>query len=219
MRGKASFSCSCAQSLLFIYATMRNRPFGDGKAMAIVCTLIGTIKPNNLDTKAWVTWNNAYSRLRSSISTSSGLDVTLPKRFRRPRCPAVMQVLETVTVYGKWARMSFFKSSSNVQQDEVECAGGYVTYGGGIVDLDDLSRLDVVSSSDGPFERNIFWILTTESGGSLRIPTEAGGAEELTKAFSALPSFQVERVVDAMSSARNVVFQIWPRNRTVVPSR
>ena len=75
-----------------------------------------------------------------------------------------------------------------------------------------LGNVTVVTTNLGPFEVDLFWVLTDKDGWqTLMIPMDAQGERELLEAMQArLPGFDNMAVVEAMSSATNGVFQVWP---------
>lgn len=76
----------------------------------------------------------------------------------------------------------------------------------------ELANVTVLTSDSGPFEVDLFWILTDRSGRqSLTVPMGATGEHALLLAMQArLAGFDNMAVVEAMSSSGNATFQIWP---------
>ncbi|MCP5086023.1 MAG: hypothetical protein GY952_04350 [Rhodobacteraceae bacterium] len=82
---------------------------------------------------------------------------------------------------------------------------------GSYVSLDDLTRLEIVTSDKGPYEDDVFWILTHHGGAPLMIPASAEGTDQLFDAFSALPGIRFEEAIKAMGSTKNARFLIWEK--------
>ncbi len=76
----------------------------------------------------------------------------------------------------------------------------------------DLANVTILTTDAGPFQIDLFWILSDRDGRrSLTIPMDANGEHMLLKAMQArLSGFDNMAVVEAMSSTGNDVFQIWP---------
>lgn len=76
----------------------------------------------------------------------------------------------------------------------------------------DLGNVTVLASGAGPFEVDLFWVLTDRGGRqTLTVPMGAEGEHELLRAMQTrLAGFDNMAVVEAMSSTGNGVFQIWP---------
>lgn len=75
-----------------------------------------------------------------------------------------------------------------------------------------LGNVTVMTTNLGPFEVDLFWVLTDKDGWqTLMIPMDAQGERELLEAMQArLPGFDNMAVVEAMSSTHQGVFQVWP---------
>ncbi|WP_439544280.1 hypothetical protein [Hyphomicrobium sp.] len=76
----------------------------------------------------------------------------------------------------------------------------------------DIGNISVLTTDAGPFEADLFWIMTDRDGRqSLVVPMGADGEPALLKSMQArLAGFDNMAVVEAMSSTSNAVFQIWP---------
>ena len=82
---------------------------------------------------------------------------------------------------------------------------------GGRVDIRELSKIEIVTTSAGPIVSDVFWVLTQPGQLPLTIPTEAKGTGELFDAFSALPGISWETVTLAMGSTEDARFLIWEK--------
>jgi hypothetical protein len=76
----------------------------------------------------------------------------------------------------------------------------------------DIGNISVLTTDAGPFEADLFWIMTDRDGRqTLVVPMGADGEPQLLKSMqSRLAGFDNMAVVEAMSSTTNAVFQIWP---------
>lgn len=78
------------------------------------------------------------------------------------------------------------------------------------VRLDDLQKVDILTTSDGPFAPDAFWLLHGTSGGC-SIPHGASGEKELTDLLLALPDFDHGAFIQAMGSTQEALFTCWSR--------
>jgi hypothetical protein len=76
----------------------------------------------------------------------------------------------------------------------------------------DVGNVTVLTTDAGPFQIDLFWIVTDREGRrSMTIPMDATGEHALLKAMQVrLAGFDNMAVVEAMSSTDNGTFQIWP---------
>jgi hypothetical protein len=76
----------------------------------------------------------------------------------------------------------------------------------------DIGSVTVLTTDAGPFETDLFWIVSDRDGRqSITIPMDAGGEHALLIAMQArLAGFDDMAVVEAMSSTGGGVFRIWP---------
>lgn len=75
---------------------------------------------------------------------------------------------------------------------------------GGMVDLDDLLRLDLDPGA-GPAH----WILTPRSGEALAVPVTAQGADALLDLFTALPGLRTEALLAALDRTEGPKVALW----------
>ena len=78
---------------------------------------------------------------------------------------------------------------------------------GGVVDLDDLRRLDLDARG-----RPAAWVLWGPGAASLEVPVTAEGAEALLGAFAALPGLGVERLLAAREADGGALVTVWRRD-------
>jgi hypothetical protein len=83
---------------------------------------------------------------------------------------------------------------------------------GGIVDLDDLVRLDL-----DPTGRPPHWVLSHRSGDPLPIPVNAEGADALFDVFATLPGIRTERMLDALRHSPDTRVTIWQARPSDLP--
>lgn len=78
------------------------------------------------------------------------------------------------------------------------------------VRLDDLQKVDILTTSDGPFAPDVFWLLHGSTGGC-SIPQGATGESELLDHLQTLPAFDNQAVIQAMGSTQEALFTCWKR--------
>jgi hypothetical protein len=75
---------------------------------------------------------------------------------------------------------------------------------GGVVDLDNLLRLDL-----DPSGQPAHWVLTPIKGEALAVPVTAQGAEALLDLFTALPGLKVEALIAALGRTNGPPVTLW----------
>lgn len=75
---------------------------------------------------------------------------------------------------------------------------------------DDIQRVEILTTADGPFVPDVFWVLHGSKGGCV-IPQGATGEQELMTRLGKLPDFRWEAANEAMSSAEDRRFLCWDR--------
>ena len=78
----------------------------------------------------------------------------------------------------------------------------------------DLQKVEVVTTSDGPFAPDVFWVLHGTVGGCA-VPQGATGDRQLLERLQALPGFDNGAFIDAMSCASDRRFLCWQRPASV----
>jgi hypothetical protein len=77
---------------------------------------------------------------------------------------------------------------------------------------DDLTDVAIVTTDEGPWGEDVFWVLT---GAGLKsgciIPGSAEGVDRLLQRLQELPGFDNEAVIAAMASADHASFPVWKR--------
>jgi hypothetical protein len=75
----------------------------------------------------------------------------------------------------------------------------------------DLQRVEVLTTSDGPWSPDVFWVLHGTAGGCV-IPHGATGDRELLERLQTLPDFDNATLIRAMGSATEKRFLCWQRD-------
>lgn len=83
---------------------------------------------------------------------------------------------------------------------------------GGVIDLDDLARLELVGDA-----RPAHWRLTPVLGEALDIPVTAEGADGLFDVFATLPGLRTERMLETLSRRPDATVVIWQAEAAPVP--
>lgn len=83
----------------------------------------------------------------------------------------------------------------------------YGPLSGGVIDLDDLTKLELDPSG---------WILTGIGGQRLDIPVTALGAEILFDAFAALPKIKTAQMLDVLTRTPDARVMIWERHHPLL---
>src|SRR5687768_4897049 len=74
----------------------------------------------------------------------------------------------------------------------------------------DLQQVEVVTTGDGPFAPDVFWVLHGRDGGCA-MPQGATGDGELLARLQVLPGFDNDALIAAMSSTSDRRFLCWRR--------
>ena len=80
---------------------------------------------------------------------------------------------------------------------------------GGAVSLDDLSKIAIRTTDQGPFVSDMFWEWTDGSGQTLAIPSDAEGSEQIFDALSALSGVDYDAIMKASGEVTHNYFVIW----------
>jgi hypothetical protein len=76
----------------------------------------------------------------------------------------------------------------------------------------DLQKMEVITTDEGPFTADVFWVLHGTSSGCV-IPQGATGDAELLKHLQALPHFDNNVFTEAQGSTSNQTFICWERHQ------
>lgn len=78
----------------------------------------------------------------------------------------------------------------------------------------DLQQVDVVTTAAGPWNEDMFWVLSPAvDGGRVVIPNGVANAEVIPQLLQ-LPTFDKHRLVDALGSVSGAAFVVWQRDRS-----
>lgn len=86
-------------------------------------------------------------------------------------------------------------------------------HGGGAISLDDMIRVKVRTTADGPMASDFFWEFTDREGQRLTIPGDAENVSALFDALTALPGADYEAVIRASGSTEAGDFLVWEAAR------
>ena len=77
---------------------------------------------------------------------------------------------------------------------------------------DELEAVLILTTDEGPFREDVFWLLKGREGGCA-VPGGAEGMDRLLTRLQALPGFDNEAVIRAMSSTEDATFLCWRSER------
>lgn len=72
----------------------------------------------------------------------------------------------------------------------------------------DLRAVYIVTTDDGPWKEDLFWVLRGEDA-SLLVPSETAGTSALLERLQCLPGFDTEAALHAMTCTDNNRFHVW----------
>lgn len=78
----------------------------------------------------------------------------------------------------------------------------------------ELQEVMIVTTGAGPFEDDVFWVLSG-NGRGCAVPSESAGMKELLTRLQQLPGFNNESVIQAMGSTSNAKFICWSRGNAL----
>ena len=73
----------------------------------------------------------------------------------------------------------------------------------------DLHEVGVVTTDEGPFLEDVFFMLLSEDREGFAIPQSADGMDELLTRLQTLPGFDNSAVIEAMGCTSNYNFRLW----------
>jgi hypothetical protein len=82
------------------------------------------------------------------------------------------------------------------------------------VKWDDLQRVEILTTDEGPFLPDVFWVLYGSTGGCV-VPWGATGERELIERLQALAGFHNDAIVNAACLTTNNRLLCWERTREV----
>ena len=74
----------------------------------------------------------------------------------------------------------------------------------------DLQKVEIVTTGDGPFAPDVFWVLHGTDGGCA-VPQGATGDSQLLERLQALPGFDNQAFIEAMSFTSGARFFCWQK--------
>jgi hypothetical protein len=81
---------------------------------------------------------------------------------------------------------------------------------------DDLKEVGIITTDEGPFNEDVYWILEGINGGCA-VSGGAEGMKELLGRLQKLPGFDNKAVIEAMGSTQNNRFLCWRRKSEAQP--
>jgi hypothetical protein len=78
---------------------------------------------------------------------------------------------------------------------------------------EDLVRVEIVTTDRGPWDDDMFYVLTGADGRSVVVPSEAPTSGEVLARLQQLPGFDNQAVIDSASCTDNQRFLCWQRPR------
>ncbi len=84
---------------------------------------------------------------------------------------------------------------------------------GGAVSLDDLLKVAIRTSDEGPLASDMFWEWTDATGQTLTIPSDAEGSDQIFDALSALSGVDYDAIMKASGDDSPNYFVIWQKPR------
>ena len=76
---------------------------------------------------------------------------------------------------------------------------------------DELEEVSILTTDEGPFVDDVYWLLISRTGGCA-VPSSAKGSAELLPRLQRLPDFDNEAVIKAMGSTSNGRFLVWRKS-------
>lgn len=113
------------------------------------------------------------------------------------------------------------RSRTRAAHDDEKAAVSHVVAAGGVIEVvsrDGPSRLTladrvevaILTTDEGPFSDDVFWVLRSTSE-KLIVPWSAEGADRVLSVLQRLNGFDNEAVIEASASAERAVFPVWKR--------
>ena len=85
------------------------------------------------------------------------------------------------------------------------------------VSWSDLEKVEIITTGDGPFVTDVFWVLHGGQSGCA-VPGGATGEMELLQRLQTLPGFDNEVLIEAMGCTSNKRFVCWQKDRSEAAS-
>jgi len=79
---------------------------------------------------------------------------------------------------------------------------------------DDLVGVDIITTDEGPYAEDVFFVLHGKDGNGVAVPQEVAVPKKLLERLQNLPGFDNGKVIDAMCCAENARFVCWKKPQT-----
>ena len=76
---------------------------------------------------------------------------------------------------------------------------------------EDLVEVQIVTTDEGPFVDDVFFLLAGRNGTGVCVPQGAPGSAPLLERLQRLPHFDNDQVIQAMMSSKNARFVCWKK--------
>ena len=106
---------------------------------------------------------------------------------------------------------STIKRSETVQFDDTKVTRTMRNGKQETIQWSELKEVAIITTDEGPFVDDVFWVLSGANTGSL-VPSEADGAKDLLVYLLKLPGFNSDAFTQAMGSTENAKFVCWSKN-------
>jgi len=77
---------------------------------------------------------------------------------------------------------------------------------------EDLVEVQIVTTDEGPFVDDVFFLLAGRDGTGVCVPQGAPGSEPLLDRLQHLPNFDNDQVIQAMMCSQNARFVCWKKS-------
>jgi hypothetical protein len=87
-----------------------------------------------------------------------------------------------------------------------------IVFQGKEIEWGKIEKIDVLTTDDGPFVQDIFWVISSSAGKSklvLPMNDAVEGHQELMKQIFKLPSFDYKTFITATGSTSKKIFSVW----------
>jgi hypothetical protein len=101
-------------------------------------------------------------------------------------------------------------AAMSVRCDDAGIHAAFADGKGWTIGWDELERVILRTTDEGPFVDDVIWMLQTPRG-VYGVPQGVEGESALLERLQALPGFDNQAVISAMMSTENAVFPCWER--------
>lgn len=77
---------------------------------------------------------------------------------------------------------------------------------------DELDEVGIVTTDEGPFVEDVFFMLLSKEQKGCAIPQGAEGNKALLSRLQMLPDFNIETLIEAMGCTSNRNFRLWKKS-------